>query len=187
MTQLNKLTSAVIFALPFIATAAFAAGSPDANTITTTSADLNFAQQTGFRHVLIPRQGYFSGALANGTVLADGTADSGDGAPSFYATRFTQGSTTTPNPSQPSRAELTLGTVTGTNDPSHKLVIGLDTQANCSANTANFERESDGWTHCKNTVSNTSISWRYVIYANGAQSVAADVYNVSVDAAGWVF
>lgn len=187
MTQLNKLTSAVIFALPFIATAAFAAGSPDANTITTTSADLNFAQQTGFRHVLIPRQGYFSGALADGTVLAEGTADSGDGAPSFYATRFTPGSTTTTNPTQPNRAEITFGTVTGTNDPSHKLVIGLNTGANCNANLANFVRESDGWTHCTNSTSTTSTSWRYTIYGNGAQSVAADVYNVSVDAAGWVF
>lgn len=183
--QHTLVSAALAACLSLTAGTAQAAGAPDPNTLTPASANLNFSTQTGFRHVLIPAQGYFGGVVTSGQLLANGTADSGDGASSLYGVRFTPGGNFIADASQPPGSDLYNGRLTGTTDSAHVLKIQLYTYPGlCGGTTATYVREADGWMHCTNAGATPAAA--YKIMANGAQSVAADIYTVSMDAASWI-
>lgn len=145
------------------ATAARAA--PDPGSISTAAATVAFSQTVSITHTLTADH-MLPLALPDRTRLATGHIATADGAASYFAMRWTPGTTV-------GRADGIFATIPGTGDPAHILQVYIPLDARTTDNVS--------WTHT--TVMSSKLD--YEVRSLGDQTVAVDSYVLSIDAAVW--
>lgn len=152
----------------------------DTTSIVAANADLNFVSTLTLRHTLNATQAFFSNlTLTAGQLLAEGVVDNNNGVTNLYAVRFTPGGVTVAD----NIHNCTAATLTGRAGANNKISLELCTGKTSSATTGDANPTKSGdWMYNTKPVA----VFNYRILANGAQTVAADIYPVSVDAANWI-
>ena len=164
---MKKFTKTVVAAVALagcVATSAHAA--VDDSTITPATTVLVFSQAVSLTHTLTP-VGTLPLTLVDDTTLANGSATLDDGSNANFAFRWTPGTAV---------VDGHKGTMSGVNDDSHKLVAMLEVANEW------YRPPVDGW-YVPDVAAAAEAT--YIVLASGDQTVAADSYLLSIDAAVW--
>ncbi|MGQ8701799.1 hypothetical protein [Serratia marcescens] len=166
--MVRKFNKAALALMVLAGSAGMAHAAGQIGTIDTKSADVAFEQLTGVTHTLTAVETVFDTTLSDTRLLANGQISTIDGVPQLIAIRYTP------------------GTYSGGSGPKVNVMGAIDAlnQLTVSLTTAFMDWTADGqWDGYVTTAPQANCP--YSIRSGANQTVAPDIYRVSLDAALW--